>query len=105
MGRQKRQVKQMRSTTKIMMTSLIVILLLDIIALLMMLYVTGDEAKSESRTIEDMVEYTHETPEITTDLEDRSFVRIQFQTITDSKEAKDEISKRDFQLKNILIKE
>ncbi|HLR07935.1 MAG TPA: flagellar basal body-associated protein FliL [Bacillota bacterium] len=95
----------MRSTTKVMMTSLIVILLLGIMALLMMLYVTGDEAKGESRTIEDMVEYSHETPEITTDLEDGSFVRIQFQIITDSKEAKEEISKRDFQLKNILIKE
>src|SRR5699024_1480679 len=68
-------------------------------------YDTGDEAKGDTRTIEDMVEYSHETPEITTDLDDGSFVRIQLQIVTDSKEAKEEISKRDFQLKNISIKE
>ncbi|MDY0408169.1 flagellar basal body-associated FliL family protein [Paracerasibacillus soli] len=38
-------------------------------------------------------------------LEDGSFVRIQFQVVTDSKQAKKEIEKREFQVKNILIKE
>src|SRR5699024_6159282 len=90
---------------KVTMTSLIVILLMGIVALLIVLNVTGNEAKGESRSIEDIVEYSHETSEITTDLEDGSFVRIQFQIVTDGKEAKEEISKRDFQLKNILIKE
>lgn len=32
-------------------------------------------------------------------------MRIQFQIVTDSKDAKEEIAKREFQIKNILIKE
>lgn len=55
--------------------------------------------------IDDLVKHSYKTPEVTTDLQDGSFVKIQFQVVTDGKKAKDEISKRDFQLQNILIKE
>lgn len=51
------------------------------------------------------VKYSYETDEIITDLEEGGFVRIQFQVVTDGKKAYKEISKRNFQLKNILIKE
>ena len=63
-------------------------------------YVVVTNAKADP--IEDLVKYSYETPEITTDLQDGGFVRIQFQIVTDGKKAKSEIASRDFQLKNIL---
>jgi flagellar FliL protein len=92
----------MSRLVKTFITSLIVILLGGTAALVVLLY--GEEA-STGTTIDDMVELSYETPEITTDLSDGSFVRIQFQVITDGETSKEELSKRDFQLKNILIKE
>lgn len=88
----------MNRMMKVMGTSLLVILLTATTVIVVLTKVQGDP-------IDDLVKYSYETPEITTDLQDGSFVRIQFQIITDGKKAKNEISKRDFQLKNILIKE
>lgn len=62
-------------------------------------------ANMQEDPIEDLVKYSYETEEITTDLQGGAFLRIQFQIVTDGKKAKKEISQRDFQLKNILIKE
>jgi flagellar FliL protein len=93
----------MSRLAKTLMTSLITILLGGTMVIVILWY-GGDEATLSS-TVDDMVEYSYETPEVTTDLADGSFVRIQFQVITDGKNAKEEISKRDFQLKNLLIKE
>lgn len=88
---------------KTMVTSLAILLIVGIAAIIIIL--NNQEDNNEVKSIDKIVEYSYETPEITTDLEDGSFVRIQFQILTDSKPAKEEISKRDFQLKNILIKE
>lgn len=79
-------------------TSLLILILGAVTAIVIITKVQGDP-------IDDLVKYSYETPEITTDLQDGSYVRIQFQIVTDNKKAKNEISKRDFQLKNILIKE
>lgn len=87
-----------------MVTSLIVMLLIGTVALVVILNTENETAKSEAVTIDDIVEYSYETTEMTTDLEDGSFVRIQFQIVTDGKKAKKELEKREFQLKNILIK-
>ncbi len=88
-----------------MITSLVILLLGAVAALVVVLNVTGQSEEGNTQTIDDIVEYSYESPEITTDLEDGTFVRIQFQIVTDGKKAKEEIAKRDFQLKNILIKE
>lgn len=88
-----------------MVTSLLIILLVGGAAIIVVLNVTGENKKGEAKSIDELIKYAYETPEITTDLQDGSFVRIQFQILTDGKDAKNEISKRDFQLKNILIKE
>lgn len=88
-----------------MLTSLTVILIIGISAFVVVQYVNSDEQSGKTSSIDKMEEYSYETPEITTDLKDGSFVRIQFQIITDGKDAKEEIEKRDFQIKNILIKE
>ena len=93
----------MSRLVKTFITSLIIILLGGTATLVILLY--GEEEASTGSTIDDMVEHSYETPEIKTDLSDGSFVRVQFKVITDGEGAKEEISKRDFQLKNILIKE
>ncbi|ASN07384.1 flagellar basal body-associated protein FliL [Virgibacillus necropolis] len=90
---------------KTMVTSLVILLLGGVIALVVVLYVSGDDKNGDAQSIDEIVEHSYQTSEITTDLEDGSFVRIQFQVVTDSKDAKEEIAKREFQLKNILIKE
>ncbi|SHG85588.1 flagellar basal body-associated protein FliL [Virgibacillus chiguensis] len=95
----------MNKLVKTMLTSLTVILIIGISAFVVVQYVNSDEQSGKTSSIDKMEEYSYETPEITTDLKDGSFVRIQFQIITDGKDAKKEIEKRDFQLKNILIKE
>ena len=88
-----------------MITSLVVLLIAAISALVVVLNVesAGDEQKEQ--TIEDIVKYSYQTPEVTTDLEDGTFVRIQFQIVADGKDAHEEVSQRDFQIVNILIKE
>ncbi|MEF2293920.1 flagellar basal body-associated protein FliL [Virgibacillus dokdonensis] len=95
----------MNKLVKTMLTSLTVILIIGISAFVVVQYVNSDEQSGKTSSIDKMEEYSYETPEITTDLKDGSFVRIQFQIITDGKDAKEEIEKRDFQIKNILIKE
>lgn len=88
-----------------MLISLLAIILIGGITTAIVLYFVNDKAEGQEKSIDDIIEYSYATPEITTDLNDGSFVRIQFQVITDSKEAKEEIEKRDFQVKNVLIKE
>lgn len=94
----------MNKLAKIVITSLVIIIIGGVAAVVVF-DVTGDSNKGEAQSIDDILDYSYESPEVTTDLEDGSFVRIQFQIITDGKDASNEISKRDFQLKNILIKE
>lgn len=90
---------------KTMVTSLSILLLGGAIVLVVILNMDDEDNPDGIQTVDEIVKYSYETPEITTDLDDGSFVRIQFQIVTDGKKARDEISKRDFQLKNILIKE
>ena len=84
---------------------LVVLLLGGTVATVVFLNIGGKNEKEAKASITDMVEYSYETPEMTTDLEDGSFVKIQFRIITDGKNARKEIEQREFQIKNILIKE
>ncbi|MHA6251288.1 flagellar basal body-associated FliL family protein [Oceanobacillus sp. CAU 1775] len=96
----------MSKLVKIMVTSLVVLLIASIAALVVVLNINVAGADDNKElTIEELVEYSYQTPEVTTDLQDGSFVRIQFQILTDGKDAHQEVSQRDFQLVNILIKE
>ncbi|MFC7320453.1 flagellar basal body-associated protein FliL [Halobacillus campisalis] len=77
---------------------------LGVVALVLVMNINESEADGE-RSIDEMVEASLVTDEITTDLESGDFVRISFQVVTDSKEALEELEKRDFQMQNILLKE
>lgn len=95
----------MSKLIKTMLVSLFSIVILSVATFVIIVNLPGNSEKTGAETIDDVIEYSYETPDITTDLKDGSFVRIQFQIITDGKKAKEEVEKRDFQIKNILIKE
>jgi flagellar protein FliL len=89
---------------KTMLLSLVIIVLVGVVAAVIVLNVLEKRNAGDEQTIDEIVEYSYQTPEITTDLSDGSFVRVQFQIVTDGKKARKEIEQRDFQVKNILIK-
>lgn len=95
----------MSKVVKAFVTSLSIIIVISAVTLGVFFYFTKEKPSGESRSIDDINQYSYETPEITTDLQDGRFVRIQFRIVTDGKKAVKEIEKRDFQIKNIMIKE
>lgn len=64
----------------------------------------GGETKGEALPVDKMLELTVETPEITTNLYDDSFIIVKFKLQTNDKKAKTELEKRMFQVENIVLK-
>lgn len=88
----------------IMMILLVTITLVGVIALVVILKFSGDEETKEP-SIEEVIENSVDIPEMTTNLMSNDFIRISFKIQTDSKKAKSELEKRDFQVNNIIIEE
>ncbi|MBW3113863.1 flagellar basal body-associated protein FliL [Bacillus sp. MCCB 382] len=88
----------------IMMISLVTITLVGVIALVVILRFSGEE-KAKGPSIEEVIENSVDIPETTTNLMSNDFIRISFKIQTDSKKAKKELEKRDFQVNNIIIEE
>ncbi|MGM0827188.1 MAG: flagellar basal body-associated protein FliL [Bacillota bacterium] len=88
----------------IMMILLVTITLVGVIALVVILKFSGDEETKEP-SIEEVIENSMDIPETTTNLMSNDFIRISFKIQTDSKKAKSELEKRDFQVNNIIIEE
>jgi flagellar protein FliL len=88
----------------IMLILLVTITFVGVIALVVILkFSDGEETKEPS--IEEVIEASVDIPEITTNLLSNDFIRISFKIQTDSKKAKQELEKRDFQVNNIIIEE
>ncbi len=85
-----------------MLIILIAITLVGAVAVVVVLKVTGAE-KADGPTIDEVIEASVDIPEITTNLAGNDLIRISFKIETDSKKAKEELEKRDFQVKNIII--
>ncbi|GAA0331872.1 flagellar basal body-associated protein FliL [Bacillus carboniphilus] len=60
--------------------------------------------EGQATTIDDVLEASVDVPEMTTNLLSGEFIRISFKVQTDSKEAKEELEKRSFQVNNLIIK-
>ena len=56
-------------------------------------------------TIDEILSASVDIPEITTNLADKRYVKIQFKIQTNSDVAGQELAKRDFQVKNLIIQE
>lgn len=91
---------------KTMMIILGTLTVLGVVALILVFNLNGETEKAKGeRSIDEIRESSLMTEEITTDLQDGNFIRIRFRIVTDSKDALEELKKRDFQMQNILIKE
>ncbi len=90
---------------KVFMISFFSIIVVAGIGFIGVFYFMDDTTDAGELSIDEMNKYSYETPEMTTDLEDGTFVRIQFRLITDGKKSTNEVSQREFQIQNMLIKE
>lgn len=95
----------MSNVLKVFLIVFTVLITSGVVAFFVIMNFTGKETQGEGRSIDDITALALETPEVTTDLQDGKFVRVQFKLITDSKKALQEVEKREFQIKNIIIKE
>lgn len=83
---------------------LVAITLVGAIAVVVILKVTGED-KEKELTIDEVLEASVDIPQMTANLASDDFIRISFKIQTDSVEAKEELEKRDFQVKNLIILE
>lgn len=95
----------MNKLLKVMIISLSIILLTAAVVIVTMFMILKDKPEDGQISIEMMNQLSFDTSEVTTDLDNGKFVRIQFKIIVNNKAALKEIEQRDFQMKNILIKE
>lgn len=67
------------------------------------IYQTSHEDEQEGPTIEEVLKTSVDVNDVTTNLASADIIRISFKIHTESKEAKEELEKRDFQVKNLII--
>ncbi|KAB7668647.1 flagellar basal body-associated protein FliL [Bacillus sp. B1-b2] len=93
---------------KIIIIMLILLLTITLVGAGAFIYIwkfTGEEHEEKEPSIEEIVENSVDIEEMTTNLSTDNFIRISFKIQTDSKEAKEELAQRDFQVKNLIIQE
>lgn len=96
----------MNSLAKTLIISLTTLIIAGLIALVAIFHFNSSSGSAQDgMTIDEINEFSYTTSEVTTDLKDGRFVRVQFQLVADSKKGLKEVEKREFQIKNILIKE
>ena len=88
----------------IMLIILVSITLIGVVALILVMQF-NKESETEGPTIDEIIEASIDIPEITTNLSSDAFIRLSLKIQTDSAEAAEELTKRDFQVKNIVIQE
>jgi flagellar protein FliL len=84
---------------------LVIIALVGTVAIITLLNTNNNQGKDSKPTIDEILEMSVDIKEITTNLASNDFIRISFKIQTDSKESKEELQKRDFQVNNIIILE
>ena len=95
---------RVKNLFKFMLISLVLLFVLGAGIVFGVSYFSKD-ISGEARSIEEINKYSYETSELTTDLNDGKFVRVQFQIVTNGKKGLKEVKQREFQIKNTLIKE
>ncbi|MFC5712139.1 flagellar basal body-associated protein FliL [Thalassorhabdus alkalitolerans] len=89
----------------IMAVMLVSITLLGVLAIVLFNYLSDDQEVTAEPSIEEVIENSWETEEITTNLSSNHFIRAQFRIHLDSKHTREEIKQRDFQVNNLIIRE
>lgn len=90
---------------KLLTVMLIILLTITLIGVVVFVLLTqfNKQSADTEPSIDEIVEASVDVPEITTNLADNSIAMISLKIQTDSKEAAEELTKRDFQTKNIII--
>ncbi len=88
----------------VMLIILIAVALIGVIAFVLFTQLKK-EAEPTEPTIEEVVLASVDIPEMTTNLADGSYARLQLKIQTDSEEAAAELTQRTFQVNNIIIQE
>ncbi len=83
---------------------LVCITLLGVVALVLVTQLKNDDTAKDP-TIDEIIETSVDVGEITTNLAGKQFIRISLKIQTDNKKAAEELAKREFQVKNIVIQE
>ncbi|MDQ0350629.1 flagellar FliL protein [Alkalibacillus filiformis] len=97
---------KMTKPIKIMLTSLISLTIIGIVAIILLVFVDFNENIDGERTIGEMAESSFVTNEITTDLSDGSFVRIQFRVVTDNQNTSEQLQEGEsFMINDAIIQE
>ena len=68
-------------------------------------YLMQSGKKDSEPTIDEILNNSVDVAEITTNLAGNDYIKISFKIQTDGKKAKEELTKRDFQVRNIIIEE
>lgn len=94
---------------KLMTIMLVIITSITLVGVTALVIVTNfmgtAEAKEKGPSIDDVIAHSYDLPEITTNLSSDNIVRLSFKLETDSKKAKEELEKREFQVRDIIISE
>ena len=88
----------------VLLVFLVSIVLIGLIAVYFWINL-ADAPSDKEPTIDEVIKYSVEIPEITTNLSDRTLIRVSYMMETDNKKAKEELEKRIFQVNDIVIKE
>jgi flagellar protein FliL len=95
---------------KILTITLIILVSITLIGVVAFVVITQIGGKDNTAVqaepdIDTVLESSVDVEEITTNLKGNNFVKIALKVQTDSKDAAEELTKRDFQIKDILIEE
>jgi flagellar FliL protein len=93
-------------TNKRVRTTLIIIVIILLVGAGAYYYLQQNKAAGSSGpSIDEVINNSVDITDLTTNLATNNYVKMSFKIQTDSKDAKNELTKRDFQIKNIMIEE
>ncbi|WP_067838571.1 flagellar basal body-associated FliL family protein [Amphibacillus sediminis] len=93
-------------SSKVFKTMIVILAVVAIAGMgAVIIYLLNQDDPNRELTIDEKVEYSFTTEQINLDLQDGHYVQLQFNIITNNSKARDEVELREFQFKNILIKE
>lgn len=88
----------------IMIVLLLAITLIGTVTVIIINKVNVKPANGEP-TIDEIIKTSVDIPEITTNLKNGDYIKISYKIQTSSEDAKSELEKRDFQVKNLIIQQ
>lgn len=87
----------------IMLIILVTITLIGVVALVIVTQFSKGSDETTAPNIDTIIEQSVDVPEYSTNLADKHYVKLSLKIQTDSADAAEELTKRDFQVKDILL--